>query len=62
MKTRGIFAITAMWILAMAGKVKEAFSTVGRSTGGSGRISMGRDAFLSISAPRCHTQKPRRVR
>jgi hypothetical protein len=56
MKARGVFAIFSKVALACAMYVKDIFSTVGRSYG-SGKSAMGRDAFLSVSAPRCHNQK-----
>jgi len=56
MKNRGIFAIVASFVMAGLLKAKDIFKT--RPTYGvSNRASNGRDAFMSISVPRCHTQK-----
>jgi hypothetical protein len=56
MKNRGIFAVMAAFVVAGILKAKDIFRT--RSSGNcSNRISNGRDAFMAISAPRCHTQK-----
>ena len=55
MKARGIFAITAM-LAALAASTKRFFAVQSHSTG-EGRIKNGRDSFLSVSTPRCHTQK-----
>jgi hypothetical protein len=56
MKARGVFAIFAKVALACAMYVKDIFNTRGRS-GASGTGNGGRDAFMNVSAPRCHTQK-----
>ena len=57
MKARGVFAIFAKVALACAMYCKDVFNTRGHSTGGSNKVSGGRDAFMNVSAPRCHTQK-----
>ena len=59
MKARGIFAVMTAMLVGLAQRAKLAFAPTPGS-GTSNRSSGGRDAFLSISAPRCHTQKPRR--
>jgi hypothetical protein len=55
MKTRGLLGFLAATMLALRIFARDAFS-MGRSTGGSGKYR-NRDAFLGVSAPRCHTQK-----
>lgn len=57
MKARGVFAIFAKVALACAMYVKDVFKTHSHSTGGNNRGGLGRDAFMNISQPRCHTQK-----
>jgi hypothetical protein len=59
MKARGVFAIIARMAVACAVWGKGLFNTRSHATGGSGKISNGRDAFMAVSAPKCHTQKKR---
>ena len=59
MKTRGIFAVMAAMLVGLAQRAKLAFAPT-PGIGSYNRSSGGRDAFLGVSAPRCHTQKPRR--
>lgn len=58
MKTRGVFAIMAAFVAVTIGKAKDIFR-ISPHHGASNRASNGRDAFLSVSKPKCHTQKPR---
>lgn len=56
MKRRGIFAIAAGMIAALGVSLKKLFETRPTYSVGAYR-GEGRSAFLSISTPRCHTQR-----
>ncbi len=57
MKQRGILAGMMLIAAHVLASFKGVFSVRAHAEGGSQEICGGRDAFLSISSPRCHTQK-----
>lgn len=59
MKRRGIFAIATILYIAARDYLKDVFTPDPTLSVGAYR-GEGRQAFESISAPRCHTQKRKR--
>jgi hypothetical protein len=56
MKARGLFGFMAATMLALRSFARDTFKGEGRNALGSGKYR-NRDAFMSVSVPRCHTQK-----
>lgn len=59
MKSRGIFAVMAAMVVGLVSRCKDIFATSAHGSGGSNRVTGGRDAFLGVSAPRTRAMKRR---